>query len=202
MPLIESQPDALALVYARSLLELVEAKGGRGTVESTLGELEDILDLARSNPKFGELLASRVISAAARETSLEKVFKGRVSEYTYHFLQVLNHKGRLNHLGAIAAAFEQLSQEKYGVVEVDLFTAEALSPQTAEGIKHKLGEVLKKQVVIHSYIDADMIGGIKIQIGDQLIDASVATQLRQMRDKLSNHGAGSIKSRLSRIIEG
>lgn len=202
MPMIESQPDALAHVYARSLLELVESKGGRPAVEDTLGELEDILELARSNPKFGELFASRVVSAKARAKSLDTIFKGRVNNYTLWFLQVLNEKGRLGHLGAVVAAFEQRSQDKYGVVEVDLYTAEALATQTGDTIKRRLGEVLKKDVVIHGYVEPAMIGGIKIQIGDQLIDASVATRLRQMRDRLSNQGAGSLKSRLGRIIEG
>jgi F0F1-type ATP synthase delta subunit len=111
MPLIESQPDALSQVYARSLFELAESKGGRPTIESSLAELEEILELARSDARFSEFLASRVLPVAERSRSLEKIFRGAVSELVLRFLQVLNEKGRLGHLPAVAAAFDRLVQE-------------------------------------------------------------------------------------------
>jgi len=82
MPLSQAHPDALAHTYARSLLELANAEGGQEAVERTLGELEEILELSRSEASFGEFLASRVLSAKARSSSLGSIFEGRASDLT------------------------------------------------------------------------------------------------------------------------
>ena len=82
MPLIEAQPDALAKVYAKSLFELAHQQGGQQNAESILGELEDIIEIARNDRSFNELLASRLIEAKKRDASLVRMFEGKVSGLT------------------------------------------------------------------------------------------------------------------------
>ncbi len=206
MPLVDTKPDAVARVYARSLLLSLEAQhqGDARThaVEETLGQLEDILDLARVDAKFGEFLSSRVVPAERRRRSLETIFRGRVADRVLNFLQVLNEKGRIASLPQVVGAFDNLVQERFGRIEVDVYAAEPLSGPSLEMIRGRLSAVLKKQVIVHPYIDAAVIGGVRIQVGDQLIDASVATQLRRMRDRLANEGQASLKAHIDRAIEG
>lgn len=199
MPLTHSEPDALARIYASSLLDLVKA-GGQGKIEETLGELEDILELARADRNFNEFLASMILPAKKRETSLRAMLNGRVSDLTLKFLLVLNQKERLNHLPAIVAAFEQMVQESYGRIEVDVYTPTQLDPSELGPIKTRLQAMLGREPIMHQYTDASMIGGLRLQIGDQLIDASVETQLRKLRDRLNESGASEIRSRASRLI--
>lgn len=201
MPLIEAQPDALAMIYARTLLTMVEEKGGRDAAMDTMSELESILEVAREQPAFGEFLASRVVSVDRRSKSLAKILSGRVNDLTLRFLQVVNDKGRLNHLPAIVAAYDQLVQERFGRVEVDVYTAETMDAGTQSRVRERLASALKKEVVMHPYTEEGMIGGMKIRVGDQFIDASVATQLRRMRDKLQTQGQAELKARIDRIIE-
>lgn len=201
MPLIDSPPDATARVYARSLFELANKHGGQAEIESTVAELDDILEIARADAKFGEFLSSPSISSSDRAKALEKIFKGRVSDLTYKFLQVLNEKGRIGQLSSISAAFDQESQEKFGRVEVDVYTVEPVGPDLLRTMKDRLGRVMGKDVVLHPYTDPHMIGGVKFQVGDQLIDASVATHLRKLKDQLENEGAANMRARIGRIIE-
>lgn len=201
MPLTDAQPDALAEVYARSLFELAEAKGGRAAIEASLGELEDVLEVARATPEFSEFLASRVLPVAQRSASLEKIFKGRLSDLTLHFLQVLNEKGRLPHLPAIAAAYDGLVQQKFGRVEVDVYTATPISPDELRSIRDRLQKALGREPIIHPYTENGMLGGVKLQIGDRLIDGSLATQLRRLRDQLATNGTAEIRARAERIID-
>ena len=70
MPMIETQPDAAARVYAKSLLELATQQGGQAKVEETLGELEEIIELARGDAKFAEFLSSRSLGSDARRDSI------------------------------------------------------------------------------------------------------------------------------------
>ncbi len=202
MPLTESHPDALAKVYARSLFELAQAEGGRDRSESVLGELEDILELARKDRLFSEFLASRVIPSGSRDGSLVRMFDGRASDLVVRFLRLLNRKGRLGHLPAITAALESLVQAEFGRVEVDLFTAEAIDVSLQESFRAKLASKLGKEVVLHAYVEPAMLGGVKLRIGDQLVDDSLASQLSRMRDQLTTEGASSLRSRADQVIEG
>ncbi len=202
MPLIQSEPDALARIYATSLFDLAKAAGGPQGCENTLGELEDILELARANPQFGEFLSSMILSAKERKSSLAKILKGRVSDLTYHFFQILNEKGRLSHLPSIVAALEQMVQHAYGRVEVDVYTAAPIDQQETAAIRSRLQSMLGKEPVIHAYTDPAMIGGIRLQIGDQLIDGSVQTQLRRLRDNIASTGGAEIRSKAAGLIDG
>jgi F-type H+-transporting ATPase subunit delta len=201
MPLIDSQPDAIARVYARSLFELSFAQGGQTGIEEVLGELEEILDIARADPRFAEFLSTPAIGTAKRAASIDHIFKGRVSDLTLRFLQVVNHKGRISALGSIAAAFDNIAQERFGRVEVDVFTAAPLTGDQVRDMRDRLGRALGKDVIVHPYTEGAMIGGVKFRIGDQLIDASLATRLRQMKERLDINGTAALRSRISGIFE-
>ncbi|MBL8763676.1 MAG: ATP synthase F1 subunit delta [Phycisphaerae bacterium] len=201
MPLFEGPADAVANVYAQSLFELARSKGGEAAISQSLAELEAIVELARTDPKFGEFLSSRIISAKDRAASIDRIFKGRVCDLTLNFLKVLNHKDRLGHLAKIEGSFDRLAQESFGRVEVDVYAAEPLDRAQVESISQRLRAVLGKEPVVHPYVDPRMIGGIKIQIGDRFIDASIASRLRKMRDRLANEGAATLRDRAGRILD-
>jgi F-type H+-transporting ATPase subunit delta len=201
MPLMESQPDALAQVYAKSLFELAEAKGGQDTLEQTQGELEDILEIARENAHFNEFLASRTLGAAARAESIRKIFEGRCSDLTLRFMLLLNRKGRLSHLPAIVAAFDKLVQTSFGRVEVDVYMASPIGTDVLESIKQRFQTEMGKEAIVHPYSDETMIGGIKIRVGDKLIDGSISSQLRRMKDQFSGMGAARLREKVAGIIE-
>lgn len=201
MPLIESQPDALANTYATSLFELALDTGGRELVEEILGELEDLLETARADARFNEFLASRLVAKKDRAKSLRAILSGKCQDLTLHFLLLLNDNERLARLPAIVAAFDALVQALFGRVEVDVFTAEPVGPEELATIRDRLGAALSKQVVVHPYTDASMIGGVKLRLGDRLIDGSIATQLRKFRERLSEHGSAELRARTGRIID-
>lgn len=201
MPLIDAQPDALAKVYAKSLFELAHAQGGQANAESILGELEDIIELARQDKSFSELLASRLIDSTKRDASLERMFSGKVSPLTLNFLRQINRKGRLANLSQIASAMDEMVQNQFGRVEVDVFTATPIGAGELESVRKQLSDSLGKDVIMHPYTDSSMLGGIKLRVGDQLIDASIQAELRKMRDMLLNKGSAQVRSRSSDILE-
>lgn len=200
MPLTESKPDALAMVYARAFYELVDAQGGRDAVEAALGQLEDLLEIARGDASFNEFLASRVVASDARGESLKKILGGNASDTVVNFLLVLNAKDRLSHLPAIVGALDSLVQDAFGRIEVDVFTAEPASPDTLAAVKDKLAAQLGKEIVVHPYTDPTMIGGVKLRIGDQLIDGSLAAKLRQLKGRLGEQGLSSLRAKAGDLI--
>jgi F-type H+-transporting ATPase subunit delta len=201
MPLTETKPDALAQIYATSLFELAEAEGGRDRVEEILGELQSIVELTRADRQFSEFFSSRILSKGDRDASLRRIFEGRASDLTVRFLRVLNEKDRLGHFLPIVAAYDRKVQDAFGRVEVDVFTAEPISPEALESVRTRLNAALGKEIIAHPYTDPSMIGGIRLRFGDQLIDASVAAQLRQIRERLNQRGSAEIRSRAAALLD-
>lgn len=201
MPLIDSQPDALARLYARSLFELANEQGGRAAIEDIGAELGEVVELARHDKNFGEFLSSRIVPTNKRDASLSSIFDKRISPLTLRFLLVLNKKDRLSHLAVVASAYDELVQEQFGLVEVDVYTAAPIEADLRERIAGALRKVIGKEPVIHSYTDESMLGGLKLQVGDQLIDASIATRLRRMRERLTGSGGAQMRARMDQIIE-
>ncbi|MDF1869470.1 MAG: ATP synthase F1 subunit delta [Phycisphaerales bacterium] len=200
MPLIETKPDALAKVYARAVFEVAEATEGTSP-EGLLGQLEDLLEIARDSRGFNELLASRLIDGKKRDASLVRMLEGKCDQLTLNFLRQLNSKGRLGHLIPIVGALDELVQARFGRIEVDVFTATPMSPDALDSIKHKLNESLGKEVIIHPYTDSEMLGGIKIRMGDQLIDASVQADLRSLRDNLLKNGGAKVRGQSNNLLD-
>ena len=201
MPLIESKPDEVAQAYAGSLFELATADGGADNAETVLGELHDVLELARGDATFSEFLSSLVVPTTSRDESLVRIFEGRASDLTVRFLRLLNGKGRLSHLPAIVEAFDERVQDAFGRVEVNVYTAEPMADDDQATMRDRIGEKLGKDVVLHAYTEPAMLGGIKLRIGDQLVDDSLATQLRRMRDKLVTEGGPKVRSKAGAIID-
>jgi F-type H+-transporting ATPase subunit delta len=201
MPLIQAPPDALASIYARSLFELAEAQGGRDMLERIAGELEDILEMTRTDPKFNEFLASRILAVGDRTEALRRIFQGRIADLALNFLLLLNRKQRLGHLVPIVAAFDQMVQEKFGRVEVDLYTPAPITPEQLREIRDRLQATLKREPIIHPYTDPTLIGGIRLQIGDMLIDGSLASRLRRLKEQMTSQGAARIRARFDQAVE-
>jgi F-type H+-transporting ATPase subunit delta len=169
------------LAYAQSLLELADEQNQTETIDQELGQLSEII---AQNPVFGAYLADPGISYEDRSRVLKEVFAGKVSPLLWNFLGVLNDKGRLKHLSEIAGAFDDLLDEKLGKIEVDVTVAQKLTPEQLDEVRQSVSRALKKDAVVHQYVDDSIIGGMVLRVQDRLIDASVAAQLRALRSQL------------------
>lgn len=176
-----SQTSAVATVYARSLLELATQAQ---TAEQTGQELKVMRDMVASDESIALFFADPVAGRSARQQVLNRAFGGRVSKLILNFLQVLNEHARLSHLVEIADAYADLLDEQLGHIEVDVTFAQRVDGQQLESVRQRIGGALKRQAVVHQYVDDAIIGGLVVRVGDQLIDASVRHQLEVMRKKL------------------
>ena len=192
--------DAVARVYAKSLYELAEEAGGRSKILQVASELEGICELARNKKSFGEFLGSPIIDRARRAASLRRICHEKVTDLSLRFLLVLNEKERLKHLELTSEAYDQLVDTALGRIEVDVYTATPIDEEQLDSIKNRISTALGKEAILYSYVDQEMIGGLKLFIGDQLIDGSVASRLRRMNKQLRVRGA-DLAGRIGRIIE-
>lgn len=193
--------DAAATVYARSLFDLAREAGGPNKISEVGDELEQVCELARADRSFREFLASPIIEQKARAEALKRMFSNRITDLTLRFLLVLNRKERLGHIEAINAAYDGLVQESFGRIEVNVYTPAALGDEQLATIRQRIQSSLGKEPVLHPYTDPTMLGGIKLRIGDQLIDGSVASRLRRLKNRLMTDGASSLRNRFEDIID-
>ena len=187
------QADALATVYAKSLFELASDAGGNDKIVEIADELEQVCELMRQNRELHLFFSSPIIDVTKRSEAISAIFSNRVTDLTLRFLLVLNNKGRLHHLEPINVAFDMLVQDSFGRVEVDVFTPTALDTDAINTIKERVQSMHGKEPILHPYVDKAMLGGIKLRIGDQLIDGSVQTKLRRLSESIKNRGGTAIR---------
>ena len=173
--------DTIDLTYARSLLELANEGNETEAVANEVGTLGTLLD---ENPMFAKFLRDAGISEDERGGVIDKTFGDKLQPLVGKFVRLLNQRGRIGRLPQIVAAFEYLLDEQLGKVEVDVTVAEKLGDDELERVRQKVSEALKKDAVVHQYVDTDIIGGMILRVGDKVVDASVRRQLAAMREKL------------------
>ena len=184
---ISGWADAAARLYGRALLEMADESNQLDEVASQVSQLRDLLRQPEGI-SLVRLMSTPALGLDDRRDLIDRVFKGRVGETLYRFMQIVNNKGRLATLPAMLAVFERLLDEKKGIVDVDVQVAQRLPSDEADAVAGRLSQSLGKQVNLHQRVDESLIGGLVIRVGDQLIDGSVATQLRSLRKNLVEAG--------------
>jgi len=188
---------AVAQTYAAALWDLaVDAN----VVDDVADELSQVVDLLDAEPSLRAMFDSPAISAERRAASIEAIFKGRLSSLTYRFLRVLNDKERLGQLAGIRIAFDQRLKAERGEVDVDVYTAQPLSDAQKTAVADKVSASIGRKAVLTTHMDESMLGGLKLRIGDKLIDGSVATQLNKMKRRMIERGRQTVRADASRLL--
>jgi F-type H+-transporting ATPase subunit delta len=185
-------------VYARALLELAEETGKVNDVDSEIAQLQE---LVAQEPQIMQVLSSRTLSLEERDGVLVKAFQGKVSDLVFRFVRVLVRKTRFNEFPGIAAAFRHFVDQKHGILEVHAFVAQQLDDQSSQRITQRVGELTSRQVRLKQTVQPDMVGGVKIRVGDELIDGSVATQVRLIKEKLIDAGRERARTNIASMLK-
>ncbi len=174
-------------LYAQSLLELA-LKRGEDSADSVAQTMIALAELCRQSPDFLRLVSTPTVSHDDRRAALERIFSKSIDDLVYRFLQVLNNKNRLNHLPAICEAYALVHAQARGIVEVEAHVAVSLGGAQASQVAENLGQALGKTVKLKQSVNPALIGGLKLRVGDRLVDGSVATQLKMLREKMVQEG--------------
>jgi F-type H+-transporting ATPase subunit delta len=163
------------------LLELAEE---RHQMQQMDDELRGLREVVEANPTFRAFLRDPGVGEQERADTLKRVFGGKLSPLVMNFLGVVNAHGRMGKIEEIARAYDELLDERLGKIEVDVTVAQRLGPDQLEQVRRSVSAALKKDAVVHQYVDESIIGGIVLRVQDRLIDASVRAQLEGMRRRM------------------
>lgn len=171
--------------YAKSLLGLAIEKG---QLESVYADMLYLQRLTKESRDFLNLLRSPVIKADTKSKVLKAVIGGKVSELTRAFIDLMVNKARESGMPEIISAF--ISQYKLykGIRVVKLTTAVPVSAPVKNAILAQVQKTANMQnLELQEVIDPSIIGGFILQTGDQLIDASVAYDLKNVSRQFENN---------------
>jgi F-type H+-transporting ATPase subunit delta len=171
----------LGEVYAAALTELALQ---HQKLDAVARQADGLRELIGQNPDFRRLIANPILDRGQRTGMLQRLFEGRLDDLLYRFLQTVNRKDRLAALPSILAAFDQQVAEHRNQLTVRAHVARPLDDATAGRVADGLGAALGKTVTLQQTLDPSLIGGLRLRIGDQLLDASVASQLERYKRQL------------------
>ncbi len=172
---------AVARVYTRAMHDLAIS---RNEADELAEELADLAAHVEEHEGLGTFFASPLVDTGERAKSLERMFRGKISDLLLDSLQVINRKGRLGLLGVIAESYRQRHQEHLGRVDVHVSTAVALGPGLRERLESVLREYSGRQPHLIEQVVPSLIGGIVLKIDDEKIDASVIHEIDRLRRTL------------------
>ena len=124
------------------------------------------------------------IPVAEKKQLAQELWGSSISPVTMTFLHIVFDASRINYLSSISAAFSSLCSTAQNIVHAHVSTVYPLSPEMQETIRKRLASILKQDVELSTGIDPAVIGGIKLTMGDKIIDGSVAHTLKKLEERV------------------
>jgi F-type H+-transporting ATPase subunit delta len=172
--------STVAKVYAEALFTLATERGQREALDQ---EFRDLLELVRNERAIADFFASPGTPSDDKLAVIEESIAPHVDPVTANFLRLLVQKSRETALVPILEAYQERVDRAEGRVEVRVTAAEPLDEGLLNRIANKLGEVTGQRIDLRSDVDPELIGGLRIRMGDRLLDASLQSRLRQLRER-------------------
>jgi F-type H+-transporting ATPase subunit delta len=172
---------AAARRYARAIFELASEQGRVDEWSQRLSVVRDLLSdrsvaAVLTNPTIPVGRRMELISAAPHELDPEAT----------NLARLLIESRRVGQIGDVVEEFEALADVAAGRVRATVTTAVDLDAEVRGHLVDQLSQRLGKEVRLTTSVDKRIIGGLKLQYGDHLIDASLATRLQQLRRRLAD----------------
>jgi ATP synthase F1 delta subunit len=168
-------------IYAKALFDAAKEQG---SLQEVRQEFADFAEAVEASAELRNLLRNPQIDARAKKAGLDAVFSD-ADPIFLNFLRLCAEKGRLAEYAEFRREFERLMAEEERVLEVELTTAQALSPEESAEIIRKIEQVSGRRVVATTSVDPSLIGGMVLQAGSFLVDASVRGRLASLRQELA-----------------
>jgi F-type H+-transporting ATPase subunit delta len=183
----------VARVYAEALLNAAEKQGQADTAFEELEAL--VREVFQADPQFEAFLSSSAIGRDRKGQVLQSIFQGRGSEVFVNFLLVLNEHERLDLLRAVLAAAREIRDQRARRIRVRVRSAVPLPDDQRDRLLQDLRQSFQLEPLLETEVDPELLGGLVVRVGDWLYDASVRTQLENIRNQLIAESSHEIQSR-------
>ena len=169
--------EEIARVYAEALFEVAKEKDKLDRIHDELDQFAEALNDDRDMQVF---LFSPYFSSAEKAEGLEKAVSGADDEFV-NFLNLLNEKHRMPLIFRIRRQFEDAWKEENKKLDVTVTSAVELDPEVAKRVGAEIEKQTGRDVELRSSVDEDILGGIVLQVGNMVLDASIRNRLEKLR---------------------
>ena len=170
--------------YAKALLSLAQERGEGETTGNQLGQVAELF----ADPELAKILALQALPASVRQDMVTQlVAQGSPHEIVEKFLRVLADSDRLQDIGAINAAYQQLLDKALGRVRARVRSAVELEEEQKQLLVQTFGQLTQKTVEPTFEIDDSLLGGVVVEVEGRVYDASLKTHLARLGDQLARH---------------
>ena len=168
--------------YAKALIEIGDRQGNIPQLQQ---ELETVAATVAAHADLARLVASPLVLPRKKAEVFETILAAaKVSDTLRHFFRVVAEAGRLNLLPDLRRTFAELVDDRAGIVEARVSSAQPMSETQAQALAASLGRRTGKTVRLSWSLDPSLLGGLKVQVGSTILDASIQGQLRQIKTQL------------------
>jgi F-type H+-transporting ATPase subunit delta len=172
--------EEIAAVYARALFEVASDQDKLDDVRDQLGAFADALSETRDLQVF---FFSPYFSTAEKEDGLDRVVTD-ADPTIVNFLKLLIEKHRMPVLFRIRADYERLWEDENKLLPVQITSAVELDDAVVKQLGDRIAEQTDRKVQVSAQVNPDILGGIVVQVGNSVLDASVRNRLEQLRKQV------------------
>ena len=166
--------------YAQAIFDIAEQSEALEEWERDLRTLADTF----GDPLVAAFFQSPKTPNDEKRATAQRLLGPRAQPLALNLVGLLIERGRFAMVPAIYNAYHELLLERQGIAVGEITTAVRLSDEERAAVERRLREIVGKEVELRTIVDPDIIGGIIARVGDQLIDGSVTSQLRKLRENL------------------
>jgi F-type H+-transporting ATPase subunit delta len=172
--------EEIAVVYARSLFEAALDADKLDVVREQIGELADALDQDRQLQVF---FFSPYFSTQEKKDGLHKAVDG-ADDLVMNFLELLLENHRMPAIFRIRREYDRLWEHHNRLLPVSVTSAVELDEQTVRHIGDRIAEQTGRTIELSSNVEPDILGGIVVRVGNQVLDASIRNRLDTLRKQV------------------
>lgn len=170
--------------YARALLDVATKESA--DLDKIAAALDDFITFLKAQPALTRVLLNPAVPAPRKRAAMVEITKlARLPPVVSKLLVLLADRDRLGLLNELAAAYHEMLADRQQLVRAEITIAEPLPPQRVDAIEKRLANITGKRVAMTTKVDKEIIGGVVARVGSTVYDASVATQLKKIRARLT-----------------
>lgn len=169
--------------YAKALLGLATEQG---QAEAVREDMKLIADAVNGSKELEMLLKSPVVKSDTKLRVLDKIFAEKIGDISTKYIHLIINKGREANLGLIANEFVTMSKVAQGIFQAKVVSAVALTNDVRNEILSIASKIHKGTFELEEIIDPSIVGGFILTVGDQMVDTSVKSQFRKLRQEFLN----------------
>ncbi len=172
----------VAHAYADALFGIAKEKGKLDQVRDQLGQFADAVDGNRDLQVF---LFSPYFSSVEKSAGVKRAVVGAEPEFV-NFLDLVIDKQRMPEIFRIRRQFEELWKHENRRIDVTVTSAVELDPAVVTKIGEEIERQTGQEVDLASRVDAEILGGVVLQVGNMVLDASIRNRLEKLRKSVAS----------------